>query len=597
MSIAVRRFQRASTPPPANGALYSLWPLNPTPATVSASDTDSIELGVQFSSSIECEVTAIRFYKSTQNTGTHYVSLWDSTGDLLVQQVATGETVSGWQEITLEVPMLINAGEQYTASYFAPVGRYSVDSGYFTPGSVVSGPLTGTVGVYRYGAVPAYPTGIFGNANYWVDIVARSTSEDQTSPSTPSNLQAVVNGQLVSLTWSASTDDSGVASYNIYRDGDLLDQTGLTTYDDSSVAPSTGYTYTVQAVDFAANQSLESDPVFVTIEANTAPTASFTAELQGRTLFVDGTASSDSDGTIAQWDWDFGDGATATGEYAEHMYSGDGDFTVQLTVTDNSNGTDTTSQLLGVLASSFQADALTTPSALGYPDETNTGVPGGTVLTDSGSLVISTNGAVVENLRILGSVSVTADNVTIRNCHIIHDGFYPLENSGTNLLVEDCEIEGTNEFVTTSIGFTSYTIRRSNLHGAADGTKSDSDVLIEDCFIHDLAIGVDTHNDGTQSTGGSNVTLRHNTYRLGNQPSVSACIQLGNEGGPNSNWLVEDNLLDGGGWTINASEDPDANENMRFLRNRFTRRAGFGAGFVAGSAWFGNYYDDDSTLA
>lgn len=596
MSIAVRRFQRASTPPPINGALYSLWPLNPTPVTVSANDSDPIELGVQFLSDIECEITAIRFYKSAQNTGTHYVSLWNSLGEPLVQQIATGETASGWQTITLEVPMLVNAGEQYTASYFAPVGRYSTNPGYFTPGSITSGPLTGVAGVYRYSATPAFPSTSFEGANYWVDIIARSTSEDQTAPSTPGNLQAVVNGQLVSLTWSASTDDGGVVLYNVYRDGILIDQTELTQYDDSSVVPLESYTYTVSAVDFASNESTESNEALVTVEENGAPTASFTAALQGRTLFVDGSASSDSDGTITEWEWDFGDGATATGEFAQHAYSSDGDFTVQLTATDNSNASDTTSQVLNVLASSFQADALDTPSALGYPDETNTGVPNGTVLVDSGSLVISENGAVIENLRITGNILVNADNVTIRNCHIICADFYPLENNGVNLLVEDCEIEGTNSLVTSSIGFNDYTIRRSNLHGAADATKSNSNVLIEDCFIHDLAIGVDTHNDGTQSTGGSNVTLRHNTYRLGNQPGVSACIQLGNEGGPNSDWLVEDNLLDGGGWTINASSDPDANENMRFFRNRFTRRAGFGAGYVPGSIWAGNYYDDNAAL-
>lgn len=595
MSIAARRFQRASASS-VNGVLYSLWPLNPTPATISNSDTAAIELGVQFSSSIECEIIAVRFYKSAENIGTHYVSLWNSIGDLIGQQEVTGETASGWQTATLDTPVLINPGEMYTASYFAPVGRYSSTSGYFSSGSITSGPLTGIAGVYKYTVVPEYPTATFGAANYWVDIIARSTSDDQIAPSTPSNLQATVDGQRVTLTWDASTDAGGVASYNIYRDGALIDQTPLTNYTDL-VAASTNYTYTVQAVDFASNESAESSPAFATTGPNDAPTALFTATLHGRTLFVDASAASDSDGTITNWDWDFGDGTTATGELSQHVYSSDGDFTVQLTTTDNSYASTTSSQELNVLASSFQADVIDTPSALGYPDETNTGVPVGTVLTDSGSLIITEDGSIVENLSILGSVSVIANNVTIRNCHIICDGTYALENSGTNLVVEDCEIEGSNELVVTSIGPNDYTIRRSNLHGAADGAKANSNVLIEDCFIHDLGVGVSTQNDGTQTTGGANVTLRHNTYRLGNQLGlINACIQLGNENGANSNWLIEDNLLDGGGWTINTGSSPETNTNMRILHNRFTRRAEYGAGFVLGSTWFGNYYDNDAAI-
>ncbi len=56
------------------------------------------------------------------------------------------------------------------------------------------------------------------------------------------------------------------------------------------------------------------------------------------TLFkFDGSASSDSDGTIKRYDWKFGDGGSASGMMVEHEYSKDGQFSVLLTVTDNDN--------------------------------------------------------------------------------------------------------------------------------------------------------------------------------------------------------------------------------------------------------------------
>src|ERR1700754_4603683 len=58
------------------------------------------------------------------------------------------------------------------------------------------------------------------------------------------------------------------------------------------------------------------------------------------------------------------------------------------------------------------------PSSCGYPDATNTGVPAGTSLTPSSSRTITTNGTVINGLEITGTVTVAADNVTIKNSKI-----------------------------------------------------------------------------------------------------------------------------------------------------------------------------------
>lgn len=55
----------------------------------------------------------------------------------------------------------------------------------------------------------------------------------------------------------------------------------------------------------------------------------------------DGSASSDSDGTITAWSWDFGDGAKGSGKTAQHSYAATGCFTATLTVTDDRGATGT----------------------------------------------------------------------------------------------------------------------------------------------------------------------------------------------------------------------------------------------------------------
>lgn len=55
----------------------------------------------------------------------------------------------------------------------------------------------------------------------------------------------------------------------------------------------------------------------------------------GDALLVDASASSDPDGAITRYEWDFGDGATATGVQARHLYAEPGTYTLALTVTDD----------------------------------------------------------------------------------------------------------------------------------------------------------------------------------------------------------------------------------------------------------------------
>jgi len=77
---------------------------------------------------------------------------------------------------------------------------------------------------------------------------------------------------------------------------------------------------------------------------NIAPIASFTDSCTALDCDFDGSASSDSDGTIDSYSWEFGDGDVDSGANVSHTYTANGTYTVSLTVEDNEGLTDTISQ-------------------------------------------------------------------------------------------------------------------------------------------------------------------------------------------------------------------------------------------------------------
>jgi parallel beta-helix repeat protein len=88
-------------------------------------------------------------------------------------------------------------------------------------------------------------------------------SSDTQDPTVPGNVTATpVSPVRVDLSWSASTDNVGVTGYTIYRDGVQIATVGssVTSFQDTTVVPSTTYLYTVDAFDAAGNHSAQSAP-------------------------------------------------------------------------------------------------------------------------------------------------------------------------------------------------------------------------------------------------------------------------------------------------------------------------------------------------
>ena len=147
-----------------------------TPAIPNANDGPAIEVGVKFRSSLFGHVTAIRYYKGSQHTGTHVGSLWSSSGTRLATATFTNETASGWQQVNLTPPVFISANTTYVASYHSAAGYYAVTPNHFLQ-ATANPPLTaladgtdGQNGIYRYGA-SAFPNQSYQQSNYWVDVV------------------------------------------------------------------------------------------------------------------------------------------------------------------------------------------------------------------------------------------------------------------------------------------------------------------------------------------------------------------------------------------------------------------------------------------
>jgi len=102
-----------------------------------------------------------------------------------------------------------------------------------------------------------------------VDPMQNTGVVDTQPPSTPGNLTATaVSSSQINLSWTASTDNVGVAGYDVYRNGVKVGSTTSTSYSDTGLAASTTYSYFVKARDAAGNESAASNTASATTQAS-----------------------------------------------------------------------------------------------------------------------------------------------------------------------------------------------------------------------------------------------------------------------------------------------------------------------------------------
>lgn len=221
---------------------------------------------------------------------------------------------------------------------------------------------------------------------------------DTEAPTAPSNLSSSnVTENSVDLSWTASTDNVGVAGYDIYKDGAYLANTSSTNYTVTGLSASTTYEFYVKAKDAAGNVSAASNTIDVTTLAGNIPPVAdaggpYSGD-EGTAITFDGTGSSDADGDALTYNWDFGDGATGTGATPSHTYPTAGSYTATLTVSD---GIDSDQATASVTVNSTSGDQ---PMISAISLSTRTSGPWYRV---SGSVSITSNGQALSNAFVEG---------------------------------------------------------------------------------------------------------------------------------------------------------------------------------------------------
>lgn len=207
------------------------------------------------------------------------------------------------------------------------------------------------------------------------------------------------------------------------------------------------------------------------------------------------------------------------------------------------------------LAANMKPNAALMPAA--WPNATNTGVPSGVKLSQSGGVVVTKAGTVLSGLNINGCVDIKANNVVIENSKItcagnrlavrVYSGF-------SGLTIRDSEIDGGGKAV-ACIGYGGFTLLRDNLHNCVDGINGGNNTAVEYTYVHDLARQSGSHNDAFQTSGGSHLLIvgsNFQAYNAAGDDPMNAAIQTGHLFSNFSDALVEYNLFNGGNYTVNA---------------------------------------------
>jgi chitodextrinase len=254
--------------------------------------------------------------RTASTTYTYTVSSADAAGNRSAESASASATTPAAPDtqppsVPASVQAVANSPTQVTVTWAAStdnvgvanyrVRRNGADAGTVTGTSFVdTGRTASTTYTYTVSAADAA-----GNRSAESSTASATTpaAADTQAPTTPTGVQVVANSaSQITVSWTASTDNVGVANYRVRRNGADAGTVTGTSFVDSGRTASTTYTYTVSAADAAGNRSAESasasatTPAAVDTQAPTVPTALTAPSVNPTSVTLAWTASTDNVG-------------------------------------------------------------------------------------------------------------------------------------------------------------------------------------------------------------------------------------------------------------------------------------------------------------
>jgi hypothetical protein len=261
--------------------------------------------------------------------------------------------------------------------------------------------------------------------------------------------------------------------------------------------------------------------------------------------------------------------------------------------------------------SSTVTRATSPPAAGDWPGPQNTGVPAKVVLHACGTTIAA--GGTYDRCRFAGGVEVKADHVKITRSLITG-----VVNAGrqTGLVISDTTIDcgclADDTHTPSAIMESNYTLLRVNIFNSGHGAAVNSNVTIQDSWIHGLGANTDAHKDGIYSGNGSNVVIRHNNIECndGSRAGCTSAIGLLTDFGPISHYTIVDNLLNTNGsycfYATGGAQKDYTSDHIVFTGNHFGRSINAKCGFYGpacnfdvtapGNVWSGNVWEGTNAV-
>jgi len=227
-----------------------------------------------------------------------------------------------------------------------------------------------------------------------------------------------------------------------------------------------------------------------------------------------------------------------------------------------------------------------------WPNASTTGPSAAVTLKASGGLTVSKAGTIMQNLDINGCVTISADDVVIRNsrirCAAGGGNVVNVKSGHSGVLLENVELDGKGN-TDICVAHGGYTLRRAEVHNCVDGVRAGSNTVIEDSWVHHLIRTSGSHNDAVQTVTGSNIVVRDNrldAYNPDTKDPMNAAYIFGPSLGPVRGVTLTGNYMNGGNYTVNGGA-----ENVVIRNNTFGRDYRYGPMRVEGAfSGSGNRY-------